>query len=286
MKETGFEIEGVDWREMAKYVKMNMTEFEIMARKLHRIIPVRKYKKGKAPGMTGGEATKKKKDQSEAEENEERFVFPDREATEEEKILLFATSLEIAVKFLFSNHLYMFGGQTFRQSDGGSIGMRATMSISRLVMGEWGEKIREILKESNIKTFLEALYVDDLRYVLSCLPHGWRWSQDEKKFIFKEEWEQEDDLSGESNVKRMSTEVCKAMNSVYSFLNFTVETEEDFPNSRLPSLDTELFMEDVPGKKRQKINFSFFEKKMKTPFCILKDSAMAERSKSVSYLKI
>ena len=119
----------------------------------------------------------------------------------------------------------------------------------------------------------------DLRYVLSCLPHGWRWSQEEKKFVYKEEWEKEDDLSGESNEKRMSTEVCKAMNSVYSFLNFTVETEEDFPNSRLPSLDTELFMEDVPGQKRQKINFSFFEKKMKTPFCILKDSAMAERSK-------
>ena len=147
IKETGFEVNGVDWREMAKYVKMNMTEFEIMARKLHRIIPVRKYKKGQHPSMTGGEATKrKKKEQPEPEENEEKFVFPDREATDEEKILLFATSLEIAVKFLFSNHLYMFGGATFLQSDGGSIGMKATMSISRLVMGEWGEKMREILK--------------------------------------------------------------------------------------------------------------------------------------------
>ena len=122
--------------------------------------------------------------------------------------------------------------------------------------------------------------MDDLRYVLSCLPHGWRWSQKEKKFVFKEEWENEDKLAGESNRKRMSNEICKAMNSVYSFLKFTVETEEDFPqNNRLPSLDTQLWMEDVPGQKRQKINFSFFEKSMKTPFCIMKDSAMAERSK-------
>ena len=106
------------------------------------------------------------------------------------------------------------------------------------------------------------------------------WSQEEKKFVFKEEWENEDKLAGESNRKRMSNEICKAMNSVYSFLKFTVETEEDFPqNNRLPSLDTQLWMEDVPGQKRQKINFSFFEKSMKTPFCIMKDSAMSERTK-------
>ena len=44
---------------------------------------------------------------------------------------------------------------------------------------------------------------------------------------------------------------------------------------RLPTLDCEMFME----KKTNKINYSFFEKKMKTPFCVMKESAMSEKSK-------
>ena len=69
------------------------------------------------------------------------------------------------------------------------------------------------------------------------------------------------------------------MNSVYPFLKFTVETEEDFNNLRIPTLDMEMFMEDVEGQRRQKVNFSFYEKPMKTPFCVMKDSAMSEKSK-------
>ena len=65
------------------------------------------------------------------------------------------------------------------------------------------------------------------------------------------------------------------MNSIYSNLNFTVEVEEDFENHRLPSLDCELFMD----KNNYKINYSFYEKSMKTPFCIMRNSAMSEKSK-------
>ena len=65
------------------------------------------------------------------------------------------------------------------------------------------------------------------------------------------------------------------MNSIYSNLQFTVETEEDFENLRLPTLDCELFMD----KTTNKIDYSFFEKQMKTPFCVMKNSAMSEKSK-------
>ena len=82
------------------------------------------------PSMTGKEATKKKDLETKEEEEEEKFVHPEREATKEEEILLFATALEIAVKFLFSNNLYQFGGRTYLQKDGGPIGLRATMCIA------------------------------------------------------------------------------------------------------------------------------------------------------------
>ena len=139
--------------------------------------------------------------------------------------------------------------------------------------------MREILEKSEIKTYLDGSYVDDIRFCLSSRPQGWRWEEKEKMFVFKEEWKEEDDTLDEINKVRMSKEVNKAMNSVYSFLKFTVETEEDFENRRLPTLDCELWMEPIEGQKRQKINFSFFQKSMKTPYCVMKESAMSQSQK-------
>ena len=63
---------------------------------------------------------------------------------------------------------------------------------------------------------------------------GWRWEEKSKKFEFKKELEEEDISLEVSDTVRMR------MNSIYPFLKFTVETEEDFQNGRLPTLDCEL----------------------------------------------
>ena len=63
------------------------------------------------------------------------------------------------------------------------------------------------------------------------------------------------------------------MNSIYSNLNFTMETCEDFENDRLPTLDFELFVENA------EIKHSFFEKPMNSPYVIMEKSAMSELSK-------
>ena len=38
-------------------------------------------------------------------------------------------------------------------------------------------------------------------------------------------------------------------------------------------------MWNMEGQRRQKVNFSFYDKPMKTHFCVMKDSAMSEKSK-------
>ena len=49
------------------------------------VIPVRKYQRGRMPGMTGSEALRK------VEEDEEKFIYPDIELTRDEETNLFAT---------------------------------------------------------------------------------------------------------------------------------------------------------------------------------------------------
>ena len=268
IKETGLEVEGLDFKEIAKYIRMNFTDKEISVRGLSRVVPVRRYTKGCMPGMTGEEALKK------VEEGEERFLYPQIQLTKEEEINMFATALEIAVKFMFTHHVYSFGGKIFRQTDSGPIGLRITMAVARLVMGEWGKKMRNILTEADIKLYMESLYVDDARYLTSALKEGVRWSQEEKKFVYRAEWEHEERLLNVNKHHKTSEELCKAMNSIYPNIQFTFETESDFPNNRLPSLDCELWMEE--GKY---LRYSFFEKSMKNPFCIMQSSAMSNKSK-------
>ena len=136
-------------------------------------------------GMSGAEATR-----GFIPEEEEKFIHPNREPTETEKINLYATALECSVRFVFTHNLYRWANKTYQQSDSGPIGLRVTMCVARLVMGEWADKLRELLDKSGIERYLEAVHVDDLRFVLSSLPHGWRWSQEDKKFIFKDNKEE------------------------------------------------------------------------------------------------
>ena len=117
MNKTELRVEGLDFREIRKYVRMNLNDKEIRDRNLTRVMPVRKYTRGRMPGMTGEEALKK------VNEGEERFLYPTIELTREEEINLFATALEIAVKFMFQHHVYSFGGVNYCQSDSGPISL-------------------------------------------------------------------------------------------------------------------------------------------------------------------
>ena len=93
VKQSKMDIRGLDYRELAKYVRMNMTDGEIKVRHLDKIVPKRVHNKGSMPGMTGAKAMKKRKVEDVRKEDEEKFTHPQREATEEEKLILFATAL-------------------------------------------------------------------------------------------------------------------------------------------------------------------------------------------------
>ena len=64
------------------------------------------------------------------------------------------------------------------------------------------------------------------------------------------------------------------MNTVNPDLKFTAETVSDFENSRLPTLDFELWL-DTYGK----IQHHYFKKPMKSEFVIMKSSAMSQKQK-------
>ena len=63
-----------------------------------------------------------------------------------------------------------------------------------------------------------------------------------------------------------------AINNVNKDLVFTVEIPEDFKDNKLPTLDIFLWLE-----KNGILNWSYFQKEMKTPLVIMEPSAMGEK---------
>ena len=116
----------------------------------------------------------------------------------------------------------------------------------------WDKAWFELLRNQGIETLLYYRYVDDARNMLYALAEGWRWCEDE--FVFTEGWRQEDLNSGVCDAARTTRELVKAMNSLVSFLQFEGEDASMFSSKKLPTLDTQLWV-DQTGRQ---IRFEFY----------------------------
>ena len=265
--ESEVEFKGFDTERARAYIKMNTDEVEDLS-EIEHLLPERIAKSGTPPTMASITSNWNPKRQ---------WEFPETEVTEREERVLIATVVEIALKILFANFTYKFGGKYYHQKEGGPIGVRATGAASTLVMEDWAEIYKEILVRSCILVLLLAGYVDDGRQITTVLKDGMRYNKEEQKFTYSKEAEDEDRekrSQGESKNQKMARICLTAMNSVNPDLKFTTETQEDFPNERLPTLDFEMWI-----NQDNKVTHSYFQKEMKTSMVIMERSAMAKHQK-------
>ena len=180
------------------------------------------------------------------------------------------TVLAIATTALFSHHYYSFGGRSFKQRSGGPIGLRGTCAIARLLMQIFDVKWEDVLRELYIQIWLAIRYMDDGRTAMPPLKPAWRWTDGSLQFCIK--WEREDqELTSIEITKRV---ILGTLNGVETFLKFTIETEEDFPDGWLPTLDTKL---RVTGSNQ--VLHGFYEKPTNSNVTIQRRTAMGEDSK-------
>ena len=206
--QTRVKFEGIDYQEAARYVAINYEPWEVYRMRLGRVIPRRVYNKGCKPGMKGKEVLGREAG------DEIKWEFPKIEHTELEKRKLVAAVLEIGIRTIFKLHVYQFGGNLYEQTDGGPIGLRITGSCAKIMMGRWAVKVNTILEANNMKIWLAAGYIDDMRYLTPEIPTGVRWCSKEKKMRYTNEWKKEDEKSSLSGDKRTSREIESVMNSI------------------------------------------------------------------------
>ena len=170
--------------------------------------------------------------------------------------------------------MYEFGGKYFLQVDGGPIGLRSTACLAALIMKVWDVCWLNLLKREHIDILDFYRYVDDCRNYLLPLNEGWFWSSENKRFEFSKEREAADFSSGITDQSRTTAELIKAMSSICEFLLFEGEESGMFCNSRLPTLDTEIWLDE----KTELIKNSFYEKPTCPNRVIQKETALSESS--------
>ena len=190
--------------------------------------------------------------------------------TKEDKREIIGTVLYIATKALFNNHYYAFDGKMFRQNGGGPIGLRGTCALARLCMQIFDVKWEQVLRDICITIWLNTRYMDDGRTCLPPLKPGWRLV--DKQLMYSIAWEKEDQELTDSEITKRG--LVGTLRGVEDFLDFTIETVDDFEDKWLPTLDTSLQVD-----RKNKVQYKFYEKPMCSNVTVQKRSAMGEDAK-------
>ena len=107
---------------------------------------------------------------------EDHWCFPTTTPNEDETREIVARVAEIAMRAIFENFCYTFGGETYQQSSGGPIGARVTMAAARRVMQDFGSHYRYTLELAKMEVALLSGYVDDVRKGGTSLRLGLRFN--------------------------------------------------------------------------------------------------------------
>ena len=193
--------------------------------------------------------------------------------TEVEKRYLLAAAMEIGVKTCFTKHVYTFGGELFCQKSGGPTGKRVTCPAAKVVINRWWRKVKEVILKLNLDIGLVFVYVDDFRLGMEPIPYGWTYDNAASKWKYSAELEAAEraNMSPEGKTRE---EIKNIMNSITRDLTFTTESQEQYPDELMPTLDSKIALETNEESGTQRITYTFFEKPNNSKYTTIENTAM------------
>ena len=109
--ETGdFKIVDVNMKEMLRYIRICGSKEDI--RSLEHLLPVRRFHRGRTPGITTDEVM------GEEANTEDKFIFKEVTPTLEERKKIVAICVRIGIETVFRYSIYQFEGKVYQQNEG------------------------------------------------------------------------------------------------------------------------------------------------------------------------
>ena len=236
------EVQDVEWKEVGKYLAVNMKKEEIEREGLQHVIPKRKQETNRKISIAY--LSNKK--------NEGNWSNP-RTPGHRQKKKMIGLALAIGVQTCMENHVYKVGDKVFLQQGGGPIGLELTGAVSRVFMWRWDRMYLERAKEAGIKMSLYERYVDDSNQVAEIPEKGARYDKERKKVVVDGETGRED----EEGDKRLARILVDIANDILPCIQMEADWPTKNADRRLPILDMKVWT-DEEGR----ILYSHYEKPM------------------------
>lgn len=264
------EFPDMDWHSMAKYVATCSQPWELRRMGVDKIVPVRSTNQGRKPTVRGKGVTLRKKSKQTIKETwvNQRDKFS---AVEQKHIL--APAVEIGIRTCFNKHVYTFGGEVFCQKKGGPTGKRVTCPAAKVIINRWWRKVKDIILKLGLDIGLVFVYVNDFRLGLEPIPYGWSYDKQENKWVHSTVAEQREraELTPEAKTRQ---ELHNIMNSVDKELRFTTESQEQYQDGHMPTLDMKIALINDTNSANQVITYTFFEKPNNSKYTTIENTAM------------
>jgi hypothetical protein len=279
IKESDVIFSDVNWEEAGRYVAINCTDDEIEQSNLDELVPKRTTNKGRKPKMVyldTEEAERKGPDGKKVKVPKWENVREPRD--ENERRLLMAKVMKIAVLVLMGNHVYRFNGKVYNQEDGGSIGLEATQGIARNVMIDWDKMMRKTLKILKIRTLMYKRYVDDINTAVVPKPAGTEYVAGQL-VVTEERLALDQDVPTDVRTGRLLREIANEV--MKPMIKLVEDVPTNHESNKIPILDLEVWVEKVKvGNKdedvRPQIKHKFYKKPMASDVTLNAKSAYPE----------
>ena len=245
------EIKISDEKELAIFLRKNLTTGEIAAKGLENLVPNKEMSK------------KQHKDKN-------HWIFKKETFSKKEKKVLLAEALAIAVKLAMKSNVYKFDKTLRVQKDSGGMGVTLTGVISEIKMMKWCKRFSLKLNELNIRNEVLERFVDDITLCPTAIPPGWKF--EDGKMIFKEDEVEED---GKIPEDKRTMEIIKTVaNSIDPLIEVTYDTPSNYNDRKIPILDVKVGM-----NSEKKIEYEFYQKPIANKCVTHKTSAMSIKQK-------
>ena len=125
--ESQVRFDNLDYVEISKFINVLTTNQQRVDMQLDQVIPQRTKDRGRKPGLGFLQSDTYK-------DKEPKWFPPNRSPNILEKKKLWAWSLSLSVKLVLENHYYTKNGITYKQIEGGPIGLDITGELAELIM--------------------------------------------------------------------------------------------------------------------------------------------------------
>ncbi|KAL8613584.1 hypothetical protein ACOMHN_022003 [Nucella lapillus] len=283
-RESQFEIEGIDYREVGLYLAISKTERELENLGLLEFCPRRKTKLGRPPVITG-KATTSSKD----EERYRPWKLPNKVPNKDVKKTMMSEALRVAIEYIMKNHVYKFNNTVKKQSQGGPIGLELTGELAAIFMMWWDRELLRRVHMLGLEVALYKRYVDDINLVV-------KTPREKKKLAKSRNGDYRLEMDHNPPETRDDVSYVSIVQEVGNGIHPSIQLEMDCPSlhndQKLPLLDIKVWIEKQPegengegcdegkeGKGQSQIMHEYYYKEVATRAVVDARSAMPWRDK-------